>query len=95
VAEQGPAKRLVCITIDDLRQVVLGNEPVVVHGETVGRVTTGGVGYTIGKSVAFAYVPPEQAEPGTKVTILVFGTWVEGVITPEPLFDPKAARVKA
>ena len=42
-----------------------GNEPVRVGGEIVGRVTTGGYGYTVGRSIAYAYLPPDR-EPGTE-----------------------------
>jgi 4-methylaminobutanoate oxidase (formaldehyde-forming) len=52
------AKRLRCLVLDDPRSVALGNEPVRVDGEIVGRVTTGGYGYTVGRSIAYAYLPP-------------------------------------
>ena len=45
--------------------MALGNEPVRVGGEIAGRVTTGGYGYTVERSIAYAYLPPEHAEPGT------------------------------
>ena len=40
--------------------MALGNEPVRVGGEIAGRVTTGGYGYTVERSIAYAYLPPEQ-----------------------------------
>ena len=40
----GPRKRLRCLVLDDPRSVCLGNEPVRVDGEIVGRVTSGGYG---------------------------------------------------
>ena len=58
--EQGPRKRLVTILLEDPRSVALGNEPVRIGGEICGRVTTGGYGYTVERSIAYAYVPPEQ-----------------------------------
>ena len=39
--EAGSRKQLCCITLKDARSVALGNEPVRVDGEIVGRVTTG------------------------------------------------------
>ena len=56
--ERGPRTKLCCITLADPRSVALGNEPVRVGGEIAGRVTTGGYGYTVGSSIAYAYVPP-------------------------------------
>ena len=43
--------------LDDPRSVALGNEPVRVGGEVAGRVTSGGYGYTVGRSIAYAYLP--------------------------------------
>ena len=37
--------------------VALGSEPVRVDGEIVGRVTSGGYGYTVERSIAYAYLP--------------------------------------
>jgi 4-methylaminobutanoate oxidase (formaldehyde-forming) len=93
--ERGPEKRLVAILLEDPRSVSLGNEPVRIDGEICGRVTTGGYGYTLERSVAYAYVPPESAEPRTPVEIEIFGQWVAGEVAAEPLFDPKMERIKA
>ncbi len=89
-----PRKRLCCITLEDPRSVALGNEPVRVGGEIAGRVTTGGYGYTIERSIAYAYLPPEHAEPGTPVELDIFGEWVAGELAEEPLFDPGGERVR-
>jgi glycine cleavage system aminomethyltransferase T len=89
-----PRRRLACIVLGDPRSVALGNEPVRVNGDILGRVTSGGYGYTIERSVAYAYLPPEHAEPGTEVAIDIFGEWVGGEVTREPLFDPGGERVR-
>jgi glycine cleavage system aminomethyltransferase T/glycine/D-amino acid oxidase-like deaminating enzyme len=93
--EQGPRALLRCLTLADPRSIALANEPVRVGGEIVGRVTSGGYGYTVERSIAYAYLPPEQAEPGTAVEVEIFGRWVEGEVASEPLFDPKGERVRA
>ena len=90
-----PQRRLRCVLLEDPRSVALGNEPVRIGGEIVGRVTTGGFGYTVAKSIAYAYVPPEHAEPGTEVAVEIFGRWVEGEVAAEPLFDSKGERIRA
>jgi 4-methylaminobutanoate oxidase (formaldehyde-forming) len=89
-----PARRLVCLVLDDPRSVALGNEPVALGGEVVGRVTSGGYGYTVGASIAYAYVPSAYADPGTEIAVDVFGTWIGGRVTAEPLYDPASDRVK-
>jgi glycine cleavage system aminomethyltransferase T/glycine/D-amino acid oxidase-like deaminating enzyme len=92
--EQGPRARLRCLVLADPRSIALGNEPVRIGGEIVGRVTSGGYGYTVGRSIAYAYLPPEH-EPGAAVEVEIFGRWVEGEVATEPLFDPKGERVRA
>ena len=86
-------KRLRCIVLEDPRSVALGNEPVRIDGDVVGRVTSGGYGYTVERSIAYAYVPAD-VELGTTVEVDVFGEWVRGLLTREPLFDPKGERVR-
>ena len=93
--EAGPRALLRCLTLEDPHRVALGNEPVRVGGEVVGRVTTGGYGYTVARSIAYAYLPPQAAKPGTAVEVEIFGRWIAGEVAAEPLFDPKGERVRA
>jgi 4-methylaminobutanoate oxidase (formaldehyde-forming) len=88
-----PARRLRCVLLEDPRSVALGNEPVRVDGEVRGRVTSGGYGYTVERSIAYAYLPAELGI-GTAVEIDVFGRWVGGEIAREPLLDPRGERVR-
>ena len=91
--EKEPATRLACLVLEDPRSVALGSEPVRIAGAIAGRVTSGGYGYTVGRSIAYAYVPA-SAQTGTAVEVEIFGTWVPGRISDEPLFDAKGARVR-
>ncbi len=93
LADRAPAKRLRCLVLDDPRSVALGNEPVRVDGEIVGRVTTGGFGYTVGRSIAYAYLPP-ACDVGTAVEVDIFGEWIAGTVAAEPLVDPRGERVR-
>jgi glycine cleavage system aminomethyltransferase T/glycine/D-amino acid oxidase-like deaminating enzyme len=90
-----PARRLTCLVLDDPRSVALGSEPVRVDGEIVGRVTSGGYGYTVERSIAYAYLPAPIAEPRTSVEVEIFGAWISGSVAEEPLFDPKGERIRA
>jgi 4-methylaminobutanoate oxidase (formaldehyde-forming) len=90
-----PARRLACLVLDDPRSVALGSEPVRVEGEIVGRVTSGGYGYTVERSIAYAYLPAPAAVPGTSVEVEIFGDWIPGTVAEEPLFDPKGERIRA
>jgi len=92
--DASPRRQLACIVLEDARSVALGNEPVRIRGDILGRVTTGGYGYSIERSVAFAYLPPEHAEPGSAVELEIFGQWIGGEVVKEPLFDPSGERVR-
>ncbi len=88
-----PTRRLRCIVLADPLSVALGNEPVRVDGDICGRVTSGGYGYTVARSIAYAYLPT-SVEVGAAVEVDIFGTWVVGEVVLEPLYDPKGERVR-
>jgi glycine cleavage system aminomethyltransferase T/glycine/D-amino acid oxidase-like deaminating enzyme len=95
-AVEGPVgRRLACLVLDDPRSIALGSEPVRIDGEIVGRVTSGGYGYTVERSIAYAYVPADRAAPGQDVDVEIFGTWAHGQVAAEPLFDPAGERIRA
>ena len=50
--------RLACLVLEDPQAMVLGNEPVFHEGDVVSRITSGGIGYSVARSIAFAYLPP-------------------------------------
>jgi glycine cleavage system T protein len=91
----GPRVRLRCLVLDDPGSVCLGNEPVRVGGEVVGRVTSGGYGFAVERSIAYAYLPPDRAAIGTRGEVEVFGEWVGFEVAREPLYDPDGARIRA
>ena len=91
----GPRKRLRCLVLDDPLAVALGNEPVRVDGEVVGRVTSGGYGFAVERSIAYAYLPPDRAAIGTRGEIEVFGEWIGFEVAREPLYDPDNARIRS
>jgi glycine cleavage system aminomethyltransferase T/glycine/D-amino acid oxidase-like deaminating enzyme len=88
-----PQRRLRCLVLEDPRSVALGNEPVRIGDEIRGRVTSGGYGYAVQRSIAYAYLPAE-VKAGTEVQVDIFGRWVAGEVSDEPLFDPDAARTR-
>jgi 4-methylaminobutanoate oxidase (formaldehyde-forming) len=88
-------RRLACLVLSDPRSVALGSEPVRVEGRVAGRVTSGGYGYTVERSIAYAYLPVSEVEPGREVEVEIFGEWVAGEVAAEPLYDPKGDRIRA
>jgi len=80
---------------DDPQSVALGGEPVSIDGRVVGRVTSGGYGYTLERSIAYAYLPADHTSAGTSVYVEVFGQLVPATVAVEPLFDPTGSRIRA
>ncbi len=86
-------RRLTCLTIDDGHSVVLGLEPVYVDGRSAGYVTSAAFGHTIGKPIAYAWLPASLTV-GDQVEIKYFDTRVTATVTAEPLVDPKMTRLR-
>ena len=65
----------------------LGNEPVRIDGEVVGRVTSGGQGFAVENSIAYAYLPPDRGDRHSRR-----GRGVRPLgrfqVVREPLYDP-------
>jgi glycine cleavage system T protein len=95
VRAEGVRRRLACLMLADPRSSTLGNEPVRAEGDVVARVTSGGIGYTVGASIAYAYLPLDLAVTGRTVEVEVFGEWIGADVADEPLYDPRGERIKA
>ncbi len=93
-AVEGPAKVLRCLTVDDRRSQPLGREPVLVDGEAVGYVTSAAYGYSVGRPVAYAWLPT-SVDLGAAVEIGYFDTLVGATVVAEPLVDPGMERIRA
>ncbi|MFC4069532.1 GcvT family protein [Actinoplanes subglobosus] len=87
-------RRLTCLTLDDPASVVLGKEPVFAGDSPVGYVTSASFGYTIGRTVAYAWLPVGLSVPGTPVAVEYFGERLPATVAAEPLFDPKMERIR-
>ena len=92
--EQGGARRLVTLLVDDADADVTGDEPVSFGGKTVGWVTSGGYAHWTEKSIALAYVPKDLANSGEAFGIEILGTPRTARIAAEPPFDPAGARMR-
>ncbi|MFF4947843.1 FAD-dependent oxidoreductase [Streptomyces chattanoogensis] len=86
-----PSRRLTPLLLDDPAAVVLGKEPVHVAGTPAGYVTSAAYGYTLGRCIAYAWLPPLAT--GTRVDIEYFGEKIPATVADEPLFDPKMTHI--
>ncbi|MGY1782944.1 GcvT family protein [Geodermatophilus sp. SYSU D01036] len=92
-SEDTVTRRLSCLTVDDGRSVVLGHEPVLVDGAPAGYVTSAAFGHTVGRPIAYAWLPA-SATVGTRVEIEYFGRRVPATVAAEPLVDPEMTRIR-
>ena len=74
-----------CLTLDDEDAVVLDDKPVFDGDDVIGYLHSAEYGYTVGACVAYTYLPPEYAEPGTEVEILYEGERYAATVREEPL----------
>ncbi len=93
-------KRLAGFTVEDPQIVLLGRETIYRDGKQVGWLTSGGWGYTVGKSIGYGYV---RNPDGVTTDYLTSGAYelevacerVPARLHLAPLYDPKNERVRS
>jgi dimethylglycine dehydrogenase len=70
----------------------LGGESLWVDGRRVGAVSSGGYGHSVKKSLAFAYVEPDCAEPGRELEVMVLGERRPARVLGEAVYDPASEK---
>jgi glycine cleavage system aminomethyltransferase T len=72
----------------------MGSEPVHVGGVPAGFVTSAAHGYSTGESIAYAWLPAEHADQGTRAEITYFGERLAAQVAGEPRFDAEMRRMR-
>lgn len=94
--ETGLKRKLCCLTLADDRTIALGKEPIrTKDGQVIGWVAAGGYGYSVQKSIIYAYLPIEYAKVGNNFEVEFFGEQVDAVVVQSPLWDPKGEKVRS
>jgi len=68
----------------------VASETIFHNGDKIGQVSSGGYGFTVGKSLAFGYIRPDCAEPGTELEVMILGEKYPARVLGEPLYDPES-----
>ncbi|WP_225028472.1 GcvT family protein [Xinfangfangia pollutisoli] len=71
-----------------------GKEALLVDGQKVGRLTSGGYSVAFGKQIGMGYVRPDLAEVGTKLKVKILLQEWDAVVTEDSPFDPSNARIR-
>ncbi|MFN0263483.1 FAD-dependent oxidoreductase [Tepidamorphus sp. 3E244] len=92
-------KRLAGFTVDDPDAVLVGRETILRNGEPVGYLTSGGYGYTLGKSIGYGYVKNGDGVDDEFLTsgdyqLVIANETFPAKIGLDPFVDPQNTRVK-
>ncbi|MSP83034.1 MAG: FAD-dependent oxidoreductase [Alphaproteobacteria bacterium] len=92
--QQGIPRKLVTLACDVEDADPFGNEPIWSGTSMVGRATSGAYAYTVGRSLALAYVATAQAALGTNLEIEILGRRFPATVIPDSPWDPENTRLR-
>ncbi len=92
-AGREPRERLAYLAVDTADADAFGGQAVFADGRVTGIVTSGGYGHVVGRSIAFAYVEPASAAPGTALEVEILGERRPARVLAEALYDPANRRL--
>ena len=93
--EKGIKIKIVYLEINVDEADAMGNEPVFYQNKIVGIVTSGGFGFRVNKSLAFAYVESNLAEVGREFDIQIQGQKRKAIVLQDMAYDPDNKRLIA
>jgi len=92
---EGISTKLVLVSVDADNADCLGNEPALDAGRPMGIVCSGAFGHRTQTSLAFVYVEPKFAEPGSTFDIPVLGSNRRATVLAHPPYDPENKKLRA
>jgi dimethylglycine dehydrogenase len=88
--ERGGANTLVTLEVHGVTDAdARGSEAIHVGDEIVGRATSGGYGWRVGKSLALAMIRPDVAIVGAELEIAILGVRYKATIIEDSPYDPE------
>jgi len=96
IAGQPPREIMSFLEIETENADAAGGEPIfLMDGRPVGQVSSGAYGFSVGKSLAIAYLKADLVKPGDFVEIAILGKTHRARILANPSFDPEGQRLRA
>ena len=97
--EQGVARHLVQLKINDPEPLIYHNEPIWRGDEIVGHITSAAFGHTLGGAVGLGYVTAEPGAPAESVLGDTYEVEVacerfSAVVSLRPLYDPDNTKIR-
>ena len=94
--DKGFTNKLVMLEVQGVTDAdARGSEPVMKNGAMIGRTTSGGYGWRVGKSLALAMVNPEFSHPGDEVEVRILGETRRAIVIPDSPYDPANAALRS
>ena len=92
IRSEGVSRKLCSFTVEGFAPFH-GGETILLDGKVVGSTSSVGFGHTIGKTIAFGYVPLDAAAK-SEFTIEAFGRAYTALRGPRCLYDAKMERLR-
>ncbi|MFM8543230.1 MAG: FAD-dependent oxidoreductase [Chakrabartia sp.] len=94
--ESGAANTLVTMEVHGVTDAdARGSEAIYQDGEIVGRVTSGGFGWRVGKSLALAMIRPDLEVENAEFEIAILGKRHKATLIPDSPFDPENTALRS
>lgn len=95
IQDQPPRENMVLLSIEATTADASGAEPVFLpDGTPIGQVSSGGYGYSVGQSLALAYLKTGTAVAGDAVHVAILGQPHKARVLAKPPFDPLGHRLR-
>lgn len=93
--QDGAQGKIVYLEVSPGDNDAVGGEAITIGDRVVGLTTSGGYGHRVGKSLAFAYVDTDTADPGTEMTVWLLGEGRKATVMADPVYDAESERLRA
>ncbi len=105
VKENGVSRKLACFTLDESRAPLTGNETIYANGTVIGLTSrqnscliaelnfSAGYGYTIGKHIAFGYIPTGLKTDDFEIEVYGQKYKAKKASWTKSLYDPERLKV--
>lgn len=91
--DRPPAKRFATLEVAADAPPCWGTEPVLKDGALIGYVTSGGMGWRCGKSLAVAWLDADHARTGTALEVQILMRTYPATVLADPVYDPENSRL--
>jgi dimethylglycine dehydrogenase len=93
--ERGFTSQAATLEVHDVTDAdARGSEPIYLGEDLIGRATSGGYGWRVGKSLALAMLRPDLGAPGTELEIVILGQRHRATVIADSPFDPQNLTLK-